>query len=77
MVAEIAEGAPGFKQKQILGISLAGTWVFFMRVICPSVLLVLLLTQTGLETNPLRTAIVLFVVLLVIHSVVSLQEGKK
>lgn len=44
MVDELTNGAPYFK-KQCLGISLAHVWVFFIRIVCPCVLLVLLVTR--------------------------------
>jgi NSS family neurotransmitter:Na+ symporter len=67
-VDEMAIGAPGFKQKRLI-FSLAQMWMFFTRVLCPTVLTVLLLSQIGFKINPVHVAIVLFLLLAILHFV--------
>lgn len=64
---ELNEGNPGFKEKSFLGLTLCKLWIFFIKIIAPGLLTVLLLNRVGLDDNPLRTGSIIFVVLLVAH----------
>ena len=44
-VDEIEQGAPSFKQRIIFGLSPAQIWVFFIRIVCPVVISLVLLKQ--------------------------------
>jgi neurotransmitter:Na+ symporter, NSS family len=47
MVNEIGQGAPYFGTRKIVGISISQLWVFFVRYVCPVIIVLVILAQFG------------------------------
>lgn len=45
IIAELSEGTPGFATKKIAGVTPAQVWTFFIRFVCPLVIIVVILNQ--------------------------------
>ncbi|GAB1446708.1 MAG: sodium-dependent transporter [Cyclobacteriaceae bacterium] len=45
IIAELSAGTPGFATKKIAGVTAAQVWTFFIRFICPLVMIIVILNQ--------------------------------
>ena len=45
IIAELSEGTPSFATKKFAGLSAAQVWAFFIRFVCPLVIIIVILNQ--------------------------------
>jgi len=48
IIAELNEGTPSFTTRKVLGVTAAQVWTFFIRFVCPLVIIVVILNQFNL-----------------------------